>query len=172
MIQLLFILAARNDDDGWIKFFFGALIFMFWIISALAKAISKKQEKERRERVRQQLEHPQMTSAPKTEKRPVELSPQVAMRVPPPAKPRAPARATPKQRRTSKKPAASAPGFTPPSVAQPIAVAAPAPTIIKPQPAIAPAMSIRRWLTPATLRQQFVLTEILQPPKALREPEA
>jgi hypothetical protein len=32
----------------------------------------------------------------------------------------------------------------------------------------ASAASLRKWLTPATLRQQFLLTEILQPPLALR----
>ncbi len=32
------------------------------------------------------------------------------------------------------------------------------------------ATAFRRWLTPATLRQQFLLTEIFQPPLALREP--
>ena len=31
------------------------------------------------------------------------------------------------------------------------------------------AASIRKWLTPATLKNQFLLTEILQPPLALRE---
>jgi type II secretory pathway pseudopilin PulG len=37
--------------------------------------------------------------------------------------------------------------------------------------ASAGANAIARWLTPATLRQQFILTEILQPPLALRQPE-
>jgi hypothetical protein len=32
------------------------------------------------------------------------------------------------------------------------------------------AAAFRRWLTPATLRQQFLLTEIFQPPLALRAP--
>jgi hypothetical protein len=36
------------------------------------------------------------------------------------------------------------------------------------RPAIA-APAIKRWATPATLRQQFILTEIFQPPLALRE---
>jgi hypothetical protein len=31
------------------------------------------------------------------------------------------------------------------------------------------AVSIRKWLTPATLKNQFLLTEILQPPLALRD---
>ena len=33
------------------------------------------------------------------------------------------------------------------------------------------ASAIARWLNPATLRQQFILTEILQPPVVLRQPE-
>jgi hypothetical protein len=44
------------------------------------------------------------------------------------------------------------------------------------KPAAAPAVkpsataaTLRRWMTPETLRQQFILTEILQPPLALRE---
>jgi hypothetical protein len=32
------------------------------------------------------------------------------------------------------------------------------------------AAALSRWLTPKTLRSQFILTEILQPPLALREP--
>ncbi len=31
------------------------------------------------------------------------------------------------------------------------------------------AASLRKWMTPATLRQQFMVTEILQPPLALRD---
>lgn len=40
-----------------------------------------------------------------------------------------------------------------------------------PGPAVhsATAASLHRWLTPKTLRQQFILTEILQPPLTLRE---
>jgi hypothetical protein len=37
-------------------------------------------------------------------------------------------------------------------------------------PAALDAAAFRRWLTPATLRQQFMLTEIFQPPLALRTP--
>jgi hypothetical protein len=32
------------------------------------------------------------------------------------------------------------------------------------------AESLHGWLRPETLRQQFMLTEVLQPPLALREP--
>ncbi len=183
MLDLGYILAQRRSDDdgGWVKFIFGALIVGFWIISALASALSKKQEKERRERVQQELEHSELaTAAPKSVQRhrPAELAPQVAMRIPPPAKPRQPARPLQraqqiKPRRVPVKPTTVAsPRLAHASAAQTITVAPtpPAPAMVRPQPTIATAVSIRRWLTPATLRQQFVLTEILQPPKALREP--
>jgi hypothetical protein len=32
------------------------------------------------------------------------------------------------------------------------------------------ASELRNWLKPATMRQQFIVTEILQPPLALRPP--
>jgi hypothetical protein len=32
------------------------------------------------------------------------------------------------------------------------------------------AVALHRWLSAGTLRSQFILTEILQPPLALREP--
>jgi len=37
------------------------------------------------------------------------------------------------------------------------------------KPTGADAAALSRWLTPRTLRSQFILTEILQPPLALRE---
>jgi hypothetical protein len=56
---------------------------------------------------------------------------------------------------------------TPPPAAPPSprpAAAAP------PRPSAAvDAAALRRWLRPQTLRTQFILTEILQPPPALRE---
>ena len=74
-----------------------------------------------------------------------------------------------------------------------VAAAAPAPAIpVAPEPPVphtdriaptaappgarAPASSanaaaLSRWLTPRTMRSQFILTEVLQPPLALREPQ-
>jgi hypothetical protein len=37
------------------------------------------------------------------------------------------------------------------------------------KPATVGAVAIRRWMRPQTLRQQFILTEVLQPPLAFRE---
>jgi len=40
---------------------------------------------------------------------------------------------------------------------------------VKPQAAqVASAPAIARWLKPHTLRQQFILTEVFQPPLAMR----
>ena len=36
----------------------------------------------------------------------------------------------------------------------------------------ASATTVSRWLNPTTLRQQFILTEIFQPPLGLRDPDA
>jgi hypothetical protein len=38
-------------------------------------------------------------------------------------------------------------------------------------PSIAQASAITKWLRPRTLRQQFILTELLQPPMAFRPPQ-
>lgn len=40
------------------------------------------------------------------------------------------------------------------------------------RPLSATASTLNRWLRPATLRQQFMLTEVLQPPLALRDPSS
>ena len=48
--------------------------------------------------------------------------------------------------------------------------ATPAPTHAR-GPKAADARAIHRWLTPTTLRTLFVLTEILQPPLAIRDPD-
>ena len=43
------------------------------------------------------------------------------------------------------------------------------PSARAPNTASADATAIRRWLTPQTLRSQFILTELLHPPLALRD---
>ena len=68
-----------------------------------------------------------------------------------------------------------------PTRAQPIAPVNTAPLVQRPAPAVpaiatpaapaapADARVIARWLNPSTLRRQFMLTEIFQPPVALRD---
>lgn len=55
--------------------------------------------------------------------------------------------------------------------AMPPAIKPPAPQPPVPRPVVAAvdATALRRWLKPATLHSQFILSEIFQPPVALRE---
>jgi hypothetical protein len=55
-----------------------------------------------------------------------------------------------------------------PSSAAPAKIASPAPPAPS-MPTRVDARALHRWLTPATLRRQFMLTEVLQPPIALRD---
>jgi hypothetical protein len=63
---------------------------------------------------------------------------------------------------------------TPPSM--PRQAAAPQqqarPATAAPAPASVNAATIRRWATPSVLQKQFILTEIFQPPLALRRPDS
>jgi hypothetical protein len=84
----------------------------------------------------------------------------------------------PKAKRRQQRPfAASAPPVPPVPRMQPAAPAAPRgqdvsslPAADRPATAPANAVALHRWLTVGTLRSQFILTEILQPPLSLREP--
>lgn len=99
--------------------------------------------------------------------------PQTPRIVTPPRIQRAPKRPAKQVRRTPAIPVLEEDEPRRPLVVAPIAPAtpqrAPAPAPAG-QRASAPALS--RWLNPATLRQQFILTEIFQPPLALRDPHA
>jgi len=57
----------------------------------------------------------------------------------------------------------------PPLPSAPRPIDAPPTSREKAPAATANAAALSRWLTPETLRSQFILTEILQPPLALRE---
>jgi hypothetical protein len=119
---------------------------------------------------------------------PVQLAPGVARRVPPLVRP--------KQRRASARvpvPTGPRPATNYNAMAQakprpaqappPLPAQAPAqvqtkfaaqsapsaPISTSRRPATVGALAINKWLKPATLRQQFILTELFQPPLALRE---
>ena len=86
------------------------------------------------------------------------------------------AKPKPPQRRPQRQPQPRRVGPAPVVPAVPLEEVAPAPAayvnITQPAPRAKPqtvdAASVKRWLSPATLRHQFILTEILQPPLALR----
>ena len=179
MFESHHILAQRTSDDGdggWIKFVFGGIFFLIWIISALGTWLNKKHEEERRRRLREQLNQ---GASPAPRSAPTPMAP--PMRVGQPAPPRAPRRfpqRAPKAPRQPAQRARAAPVPPPVPVAQGASdsptqsVAATEMSTLKKGGAHAPgatATSIARWLRPETLRQQFILTEVLQPPLALRE---
>jgi len=55
-------------------------------------------------------------------------------------------------------------------VAAPTALRPAVPPAAPPPPLSVSAASLRRWLRPEVMRNQFILTEIFQPPLALRPP--
>ncbi|HUB27318.1 MAG TPA: hypothetical protein VL992_17975 [Tepidisphaeraceae bacterium] len=95
----------------------------------------------------------------------------------PAAAPRPPAARRPVPPAVGRRGPMAAPRPAPPTFA-PRPAAAPAPPQVAPpmaRPAAAvsalsvDAVALRRWLNAGTLRKQFILTEIFQPPVALRE---
>ena len=171
--------------------FFALVLFAIFVLSSIASAISKQQDAARRRQVRQdidpmgrqqlqqqlnpgyQVRHPEMlASRPRP---PSRAQPRAPMPVQPIAA--MPQRPQQRQRPRRRGPAVLPPppipamqGNAPRSLvaqgaAKPVATkpAAPAPVQSVKAPAIA------RWLNPATLRQQFILTEVFQPPLAMRD---
>jgi hypothetical protein len=129
------------------------------------------------------VRHPEMVTPPPQVRPPTRLPPQV----------RAPMRARPpqeqqrrrQQQQLGRPPRALEPralrGGMPPPIPVLESDDAPRRRQFAPAPSVAPVTSqpsatqaataptISRWLKPQTLRQQFILTEILQPPLAMRE---
>ncbi|HEX3355924.1 MAG TPA: hypothetical protein VHS31_02990 [Tepidisphaeraceae bacterium] len=192
MAGFLHILADGDSDAAKALIFVVALII--WGISSIAKMAKKgsAEQKERMRKVREAIEQsqqaarqqiPQQASRP-----PVQLAPEIQRRIPPPVMTRpAPQRkaarrpATVTQKRlatnyntlTAKK----MPAPPPLPVANQVPEVQLLPETDAPPPAKSPskksagvsAVTIHRWMTPATLKQQFILTEVFQPPLALRE---
>ena len=166
MHVVAYILGA-SDDDNISKLVGFGVVAAIWIISAIANAAKKQQEQKRREQVR------------------LEVQPRPA----PPAPPRAPAplrgdaqhKATVRQKanRISTQQTRQVASIMQPVLQRAAATAAAA--TATPPPSIATSASASRprvavdarvlstWLTPKVMHRQFILTEILQPPIALRE---
>jgi hypothetical protein len=193
---LPYILA--DSDVNWPKIIFGIIFVIIWGISALVSWINKLQQEAKRRQVREQLERsagrmPQQQQRQQP-RQPVRIAEGLAQRFPdvllPPAPmpppplpqqrrpmppprlpvPPKPVRRAPKQpRRAMPVPAAE------PVLEEdvPLTPMAPQSPIVSPTRAARPAVdaqALATWLRPATLQKQFMLTEILQPPLALRDP--
>jgi hypothetical protein len=171
-----FILAS--DEDGLVKIAIFVVMAIVWGIAGLANAAKKASEQAKR-RAAQRGQSPQPVSQ-------VVRPPATAKRLP-----------TPQQRMPASRPVPG--GFAPSIVqragalAQMVAPAArkpssaPAAPVARPGAgSLAPAkiavaasvklvphgaspVAIRRWLRPDSLQKLFILTELLQPPKALRQ---
>lgn len=178
MTAIAYILA---DSNGF-KLIGFVLLLIIWGIGSLVSAANKAKEQAKR---RQMLLRMQGQTPPSPPQPPVQppqtrgAQPAAQMRVasatalPPLAHIARPA-AAPVNRPVHARPAAA---VRPPQAAPPAArIAMPAqpepapvrPAAAAPFPSRATAPAIARWLKPQTLRTQYILTEILQPPLGLR----
>ena len=180
-----------DDTDSIVKALIFVVAIIFWGISSLVKMVKKgsEQQKEKLRQVREAIERSQALARQQVgqqpQRPPVQLAPEIARRVPPPAKPiprRAPqnrpatnynAMAKPQpQRRSAPPPPLPPVKMVPPTaeLAELIPELDEAPHAVTRKASTVDSVAIRRWLKPATLRQQFILTELFQPPLALRPP--
>ena len=189
------LLAARSEGSWVIALIFGAIWLIFSIVSAIAKQQEEAKRKRFRQQMEASVPKPipvqqtriaQRTGVKTQAPRQAAMQP---MRVIQPQPARAPlqqkrqaAKRAPVARETPR----SAPRTAPPPVpggnpvVQSIVASLPASkqeisaTEItsadakKPRQLSVTAGPLNKWLRPATLRQQFMLTEVLQPPLALR----
>lgn len=154
------------------KFIGIAVVVVIWIVGLIAQAVKKQQE--------------QAKQAPRREP---ELAEAIRNRLPP-AKPVPPRLPKQKQKRQQPQRQKNRPDWqtiAAPPVIQQRTQPAPVPAIPEPRPRVfteAPAASdeqprkqtpfvgaaaVHRWLKPATLQQQFILTELMQKPMSERQ---
>jgi hypothetical protein len=179
MIDTPHILA---ETDFGVKLVIGLIAAAIWGISALANLLNKQKkvqdDEQRREQIKRAIEAQRASAAAAARyQQQQQQRAQVAPRAPLRAAPAPPARyqAAPPAVRT----AARAPVRTPAPPPLPLRqepVPAPlepmAPVVesaSRPKPLSAGATAIAAWMKPGTLRQQFILTEVLQEPVALRD---
>jgi hypothetical protein len=166
-IHLSSILAS---DDDTIKVIGVVVFLIIWGIGAMASAAKKAQEASRRKQMQNRSARPATAIAlPPVQRMPAAVRPrQVAINRP--AAKRAAPPPLPQSTRSAAKPAAFAAAPLPPfdSTVQ-RTPARPAP--IRPRPATARSARtpITGWLNAGTVRSQFILAEILQPPLAFRK---
>jgi hypothetical protein len=134
---------------------FGILFALFWIGSSIAGAIKKQQQRNNRPPIT-----PREAPAAPSQRRPtlrprIKPSPTISSRRGP---------------RVVFSPPVAAPSGASQRIAAvppPVELASPVPVLTeRAQPPLA--APIHRWLTPDKLRSQYILTEIFQPPLALR----
>jgi len=161
------------ESDPIARFIGIAVVVGIWIIGMIAQAVKKQQENK---------------TSPPAPKRPPELAEGIRNRLPPVLNRPSPAskqkrQTPPKQKLRPNWQAIAAPPPVPQTAppqsvvkATPVEVSTFKQAPLAPQdqqptkkPAFVDASAVRRWLKPQTLQQQFILTELLQKPKCLRD---
>src|SRR5579884_3023190 len=171
------IILSASDDHVITKLIPFIFIMVIWGISAVASAVKKAQEESRRRQMRAKLTSVQRP----VPVRPVAVipAPRTTARAKVVSRLSARPKAAPKRLPAARSVAAVRPPVQSPAAppAPPAKPARPATTLRESsaQPAAqrkvaaVSAAGLSRWLRPATLRQQFILTEILQPPLSIRD---
>jgi hypothetical protein len=195
MVNTLHILA---DTDIPVKFVIGAIALVIWGIGALANWVNKQNKQQTDERQREQIRRAieaQRASATaaaahvQQQQQRARVTPRAVVqrsrapvhashapvhpalqsqRVPVRTAPRAPTAVRPPVRAPAPPPLLLQEELPSVPLQQAAAMAQPA---SRPKALSAGAEAIAAWMKPATLRKQFILTEVLQPPVALREPK-
>ena len=149
------------------------IFLIIWGLGSLASVVNKAKEEAKRREAMSRMARGQMPPSPQ---RPIAAAAprRVASMAPlPPLSHIARPAAAPARRAAQVRPAPQ-PQPMAPAVHKPAPAARPEPPPARP-PATAStratAPAIRRWLNPATLRSQYILTEVLQPPLGLRPPQ-
>jgi hypothetical protein len=154
---------ASDDYEGMIKLIGFVIVLIIWAVGAMVSTIRKAQAKARQKQARAPVAPPLPAQRPIAgPARPPAIPPRIPMALPPlPTLARAqpPARAAARPKPAVPVQRTSAPA--PPPVALPRPKAAPV------SPAVA-SSSIAGLFGPTTVRAQFILAEVLQPPLALR----
>jgi hypothetical protein len=158
-MNLSMILLGATESD-YTKIAFGVVFVLIWLASMATGALAKREQRKRRElemsrqrpapkappqRPAARPTPPKLARRPQMPRRPGKLPVQAP---PPPVPVAAPVPAEPAYQVTSVPPTRSSRGAAAASVSAP---------------------ALRAWMRPATLRQQFILTEIFQPPISMRE---
>jgi hypothetical protein len=178
MHSLVSHLLAARDETG--KFIVGAIVFVVWLIGSIVSSVKKgadarkvQQEKQRMAATRAAMRLPtvpqaqprrQQSTMPQQPRMPV--SRKAAKLRPPPIPKKAPP-APPRQREPEPIMMQIVDSIRDDRARTAAATSRPATTAA--HPTSATAASLNRWLNPKTMRQQFILTELLQPPITMRD---
>ena len=150
------LVLARGDDSSWVNLIPIGVVVLLWVAGAVASATKGSTKTSPAPRPKRQSRPPPLTQAIKQQQRPAKSK-----------KTRGGRATTQPQHRTASSPRRNLESSDPfpasrPQVAATVATGHGAPAGID-------AAQIRRWLTPQVMRQQFILTEVFDPPPALRE---